>query len=236
MGYASSAIQEGNVDDGFSSAMYDAQFKPSSTNLPALGSTFAGYTAPTTSSFGLIYPSSAYNTPTAPAPAPTSWTPITSIIPTTTAPAPAPTPVPIAVSPYGTGTVTGIVTGTAPAPSSPIAIPTTIQDSGTGGTNTGYVNNVTPLTAQNNATTLQQQSGVAAAAGNSSLAAALAAQAKSWQGMANGLAQGSVVSPLSADPEITTSGTSIPAPTVKAGISKYALLAGAAALFFLMKK
>jgi hypothetical protein len=44
------------------------------------------------------------------------------------------------------------------------------------------------------------------------------------------------VSPLSADPEITTSGTSIPAPTVKAGISKYALLAGAAALFFLMKK
>jgi hypothetical protein len=222
MGYASDnvATTEGNVDDGHSSALYDAQFKPSSTNLPPLGSI-------TSLVSGVIKPAtldtSTWNTAVTVAPAPV---PNVNIQPYTP-----PTTTVVGVSPYGTGSVTGLISQVTP---SPIPVPTTIQDT-TVPIPTGTIS--VPA-ATNNATTLQQQSSAAAAAGNSSLAAALAAQAASWQNMANSLATGSVVSPLSADPEVSTDTSS---PIAKAGLlgdikPSYLAIAALAAFFLFGKK
>lgn len=233
MGYANSTIQEGNVDDGFSSAMYDAQFKPSSTNLPPLGnitSLVSGIIKPATVDSSTFKPT--FGIPTAPI----YNKPIS-------APAPVPVPqVPIAVAPFGTGGVTGIVTGPAPTGIINQITNSPIQDTGLPALPTTPIIPPSTQTAQNNANTLQQQSTQAAASGNASLAAALAAQAQSWQSMANGLATGSVVSPLSADSGVDITAPSNNSPTVvKAGMlgnikPAYLLAAAAAALFFLNKK
>jgi len=219
MGYASDnvATSEGNVDDGHSSALYDAQFKPSSTNLPPLGNITSLVT-------GVLRPASLDTS---------TWKTATTVAPT--APAPnvniqpytAPVTTVVGVSPYGTGSVTGLISQVTP---SPIPVPTTIQDTGLPALPTTQIS---APAAGNNATTLQQQSAVAAAAGNPSLAAALAAQAQSWQNMSNSLATGDIVSPLSADPESSPS-------IVKAGllgdIKPIYLVAAAAALLLLGKK